>query len=719
MVWEEGKELNNGKFIVVGEKTLGSGGFGITYKVARTRDRKLFVIKTLNAMAQNRSNFRQLKDDFLNEATTLASFKHDHIVKIYPKGFTEEVDELWCMVMEFIEGQNLEEYLEENKEISEIDAIALITKVGEALTYIHQSNYVHRDIKPSNIMLRNCDLLSPVLIDFGLAREFDPNQSLTMDNRLTEHFAPLEQYNLDSYAKYINLDRNQYKVGTWTDVYALAATLYNLLTNHLPMPAPMRSLSPQDFKSPKQLNPKISDRTNTAIFKGMSLNPQDRPQTVSEWLELLVNSSKKRSKSVKSTKNYNQNLPFTIVSQNPQKQNIQAAATLSVTQEYLQVSETKDSQLLQKGITSIVFIGSIIINFFLLKEYIWYLIIFIALVFLGVIRLSFVYSYLKSKNREKQTKSKYLINSCDLVYEGINWFLGIGGAILAIYGSLSDFFMYSDNFDFLRVNWQDIVGFIFYLFICIFSIYLSFTFLWIIGNFLKLPITYFLIASPNAIIRKNDIINSDIVSIKTSKEYVIPYDVKDNNDELHVDYCWDWKELLMSSEWNLLLSGSITKVISPRLINGQAVLQKSTYKTNQVSLVDSPDISNTDIKLIKSMASPVKYIVDKIDPKIFKLEQNVIELQKAKNIASSSKLYAGQVELYLKSIAQKEKLVRDAKKIKQEYLQLIKEILISQELDMKTIPNVTEWQNNLNLRYEAIEKKYLCLLRTKLILIEK
>lgn len=290
MVWERGKELNNGKFIVVGEKPLGSGGFGITYKVARTRDHKLFVIKTLNAIAQSKSNFRQLQDDFLNEAHTLAGFKHNNIVKIYPKGFTEQEDELWCMVMEFIEGQDLKEYLEENKEISEIDAIALITKVGEALAYIHQSSYVHRDIKPSNIMLHNCNLSFPVLIDFGLAREFDHDQSLTMDNRLTEHFAPLEQYNLDSYAKYIDLDRNQYRIGTWTDVYALAATLYNLLTHEPPMPSPIRSLSPKDFKSPKQLNPNISDRTNAAILEGMSLNPKNRSPTIPEWLDLLSGS---------------------------------------------------------------------------------------------------------------------------------------------------------------------------------------------------------------------------------------------------------------------------------------------------------------------------------------------------------------------------------------------------------------------------------------------
>ena len=290
MVWRKGKQLNNGKFVIVGEEPLGSGGFGITYKVARTRDRKLFVIKTLNAIARSKSNFRQIKDDFLNEAHTLAGFKHDNIVKIYPKGFTEEIEEkneLWCMVMEFIEGQNLEEYLEENKEISEIDAIALITKVGEALTYIHQSNYVHRDIKPSNIMLRNRNLSSPILIDFGLAREFDPEKSLTMDSKLTEHFAPLEQYDLNSFVKHLNLDRAQYRVGAWTDVYALAATLYNLLTNKMPLSAPYRKAAPDYFELPNQLNPKISDRTNAAILKGMAIEPSDRPQTVQEWLDLL------------------------------------------------------------------------------------------------------------------------------------------------------------------------------------------------------------------------------------------------------------------------------------------------------------------------------------------------------------------------------------------------------------------------------------------------
>ena len=281
--WQSGQELNGGKFVV--ESRLGSGGFGITYKIVKLRTQERFVVKTLNNIACNKANLAEIKDDFFNEAIRLAKFNHPGIVKIYPRGFSQ--DELWCMVMEFIEGQNLAEYLEQNQAISEIDAIALITKVGKALTYIHQSNYVHRDIKPGNIMLRNCDLSSPVLIDFGLAREFDPKRTLTMDSKLTEHFAPLEQYDLDSLSGYIGVDKSKYKVGTWTDVYSLAATLYNLLTTEMPMNATFRQLSPTNFKPPQQFNHKISDRTNAAIVKGMELEPENRPQSVEEWLNLL------------------------------------------------------------------------------------------------------------------------------------------------------------------------------------------------------------------------------------------------------------------------------------------------------------------------------------------------------------------------------------------------------------------------------------------------
>ncbi len=281
--WEEGKELKNGKFVV--EKLLGGGGFGIAYKVLKTRTQESFVIKTLNDLARSKENFAAIQDDFFNEAIKLAFCRHPNIVRVYPQSFRE--DGTFCMVMEYVEGQNLDEYLKKNGQIPEEKAIALITKIGQALIEVHEQGLLHRDIKPSNIMLRSCDLFSPVLIDFGLAQEFDVKRSMSSSYILTEGFAPLEQYDLKSLETYIKVDRNNYKAGTWTDIYALAATLYNLLTSQIPLAATFRKIHPEAFLLPQKHNPQISDRTNEAIFKGMAIEPSDRPQSVLEWLELL------------------------------------------------------------------------------------------------------------------------------------------------------------------------------------------------------------------------------------------------------------------------------------------------------------------------------------------------------------------------------------------------------------------------------------------------
>lgn len=281
--WEKGKELKNGKFIV--EKYLGQGGYGYTYKVIKSRTKETFAVKTLNDLAQDKENFAEIQDDFFNEAIKLACCRHPNIVGVHPQSFRE--DGIFCMVMEYVEGQNLDEYLEENGQIPESEAIALITRIGKALIEVHEKGLLHRDIKPSNIMLRNGDLSSPVLIDFGLAREFNPNKPMTTDYRKTKEFAPLEQYNLESLSKHLDIDTSKYKVGTWTDIYALAATLYNLLTNQEPIQANYRKASPQSFKPPQELNPQISDRTNKAILKGMEIEPSDRPQKMQDWLDLL------------------------------------------------------------------------------------------------------------------------------------------------------------------------------------------------------------------------------------------------------------------------------------------------------------------------------------------------------------------------------------------------------------------------------------------------
>ncbi|GAB4550808.1 MAG: hypothetical protein Tsb0014_45260 [Pleurocapsa sp.] len=266
--WNQGDELNNGKFLV--EELLGSGGFGVTYKIRHTRTNKLYALKTLNELARSKPNFQQLQVKFINEAIALASCRHPHIVRVFPQGFQE--GELWCMVMEYVEGEDLARYLERNGQFEESQAVEIITKVGKALSFVHEQDLLHRDIKPDNILLKSSDF-SPVLIDFGLAREYTPGTIRSMTNSMTECYAPIEQYQARG------------NFGAWTDVYALAATLYVLVTKEVPFPARFRAHA--QLPPPQQHNPQLSDRINEAILKGMAIEPGDRPQTVEEWLELL------------------------------------------------------------------------------------------------------------------------------------------------------------------------------------------------------------------------------------------------------------------------------------------------------------------------------------------------------------------------------------------------------------------------------------------------
>jgi serine/threonine protein kinase len=268
--WASGQQLKNGKYIIDG--LLGMGGFGVTYRAKEKPSGKVVAIKTLNYRVQRKANFAELQEKFLNEAMRLAMCQHYNIVKVYPQVFQH--DGLWCMVMEYVEGENLASYIKYHGVLSESKALRIIKQVGEALTVVHNQGFLHRDVKPSNIILRG-DNLDAVLIDFGIAREFTTGQVLTHTNDKTQHFAPIEQ------------SERRAERGAYTDVYALAATLYVMLTDKLPVPSEWRK--PNDpLVAPKEYNSQISDRVNDAIIKGMALEPSLRPQSVSSWLGLLM-----------------------------------------------------------------------------------------------------------------------------------------------------------------------------------------------------------------------------------------------------------------------------------------------------------------------------------------------------------------------------------------------------------------------------------------------
>lgn len=161
--------------------------------------------------------------------------------------------------------------------LSEEEAIHYIQQIAKALIVVHSNGLLHRDVKPQNIMLRN-DNGEVVLIDFGIARNYDHNNQQVLTPFCSPGFAPYEQYS------------NKPLQGHYTDVYALAASLYFLLTKKHPSDARDRHAAryQQDpLKPPKQHNQSISDEVNNAIIKGMALHARHRPQSIQEWLDLL------------------------------------------------------------------------------------------------------------------------------------------------------------------------------------------------------------------------------------------------------------------------------------------------------------------------------------------------------------------------------------------------------------------------------------------------
>ncbi len=268
-LWTPKQSLKNGRFII--QKVLGGGGFGVTYSAVEQGTGKVFALKTLNPMHQSQDDFQEKQEKFVNEALRLRGCHHPHIVKVHE---LIQEDGMWGMVMEYIDGEDLGVYVDKHGQLSESEALRYIDQVGQALEYVHKQGILHRDIKPNNIILRG-GKLEAVLIDFGLAREFTIGKTLSMSNSKTEGYAPVEQYE--------RLGR----FGTYTDVYAIAATLYSLLTTRTPIPAHYRKDGDIPLKAPKQFNHEISERVNHAILKGMELSPLDRPQTVLEFRKLL------------------------------------------------------------------------------------------------------------------------------------------------------------------------------------------------------------------------------------------------------------------------------------------------------------------------------------------------------------------------------------------------------------------------------------------------
>jgi WD40 repeat protein/serine/threonine protein kinase len=270
------------------ERVLGAGGFGITYladELALNRSVTIkeyfpsdFAARSDGSEAAPRSeqcagDYRWGLDRFIEEAQTLAKFTHPNIVRVY-RYF--RANNTGYMVLHFEEGQSLKAWLKglgrapRQKELDQIVAPLL-----DALDSIHRSDFLHRDIAPDNIIIRKDG--QPVLIDFGSARGEIAAHSRTVSALVKPGYSPYEQYAETSSQQ-----------GAWTDIYALAATLYHATTGKRPPDAPSRMIRDDYVPAREAAVGAYRAGFLKAIDKALALNIQARPRSVGEWRGQLL-----------------------------------------------------------------------------------------------------------------------------------------------------------------------------------------------------------------------------------------------------------------------------------------------------------------------------------------------------------------------------------------------------------------------------------------------
>ncbi|MBN3911255.1 MAG: protein kinase [Nostoc sp. NMS1] len=263
-----GTILQDGKYTLIQE--IGRGGFGITFKATHRYLGQEVVMKTINERLRQHPDFAKFERQFQDEARRLATCIHPNIVRV--SDFFVEAG-LPYMVMEYIRGETLgDAFVLPGISLPEATAIHYIRQIGAALQVVHNNGLLHRDVKPDNIILRQ-GTQEVVLIDFGIAREFNGSVRQTHTGLVSEGYSPIEQY------------LTQAPRTPATDVYGLAATLYALLTAQVPIPALLRDR--EQMSSPRELQPHLSAAVNQAVMRGMAVESRFRPATVAEWLQLL------------------------------------------------------------------------------------------------------------------------------------------------------------------------------------------------------------------------------------------------------------------------------------------------------------------------------------------------------------------------------------------------------------------------------------------------
>lgn len=274
------------------ESVLGRGGFGITYLATDTNLDQLVAIKEYlphefgtrsgDSTVQPLSVAQKEVYDwglerFMSEAQTLAKFKHANIVRVLSV-FKE--NNTGYMVMEYEEGEDLSYVYKRKWNLSQRELEDVYYPIIDGLASVHKEGFIHRDIKPANIYIRADG--SPVLLDFGAARQAVGTKTKTLTSMLSIGYAPFEQYS-DA----------QGKQGAWTDIYALGASIHQGITGEKPLESTIRAMAlvhkePDPYEPLSHSNPEgYTPAFLRAIDEALRLQINDRPQTLEEFLGML------------------------------------------------------------------------------------------------------------------------------------------------------------------------------------------------------------------------------------------------------------------------------------------------------------------------------------------------------------------------------------------------------------------------------------------------
>ena len=264
-----GKRLD-GRYEI--HELIGVGGMAYVYKAYDRVEGRWVAIKILKEEFSNNSDFLRR---FRNESKAIAVLSHPNIVKVYDVSFGDQIQ---YIVMEFIDGITLKQYIEQEGVIRWNEAVHFTTQILMALECAHEKGIIHRDIKPQNIMLLQDGTIK--VADFGIAR-FLQSETTTMTDKAigSVHYIAPEQASGD----YIT-DK--------ADIYSVGVMLYEMLTGKLPFVADNAvsvALMQLQAKAvmPRELNPSIPRGLEQITMKAMEKNPVDRFQSAGEMLDDL------------------------------------------------------------------------------------------------------------------------------------------------------------------------------------------------------------------------------------------------------------------------------------------------------------------------------------------------------------------------------------------------------------------------------------------------